>query len=132
MLFQSSVQHFALAPNNLDDAPSWAVDFMKEVPTTWDETRFIDGYPGRYVIMARRSGAKWYVAGINAQDEPVKMKVSLPMVTKGLQATFYTDDDKLQGSCKETKVKSQQVTVNIPKNGGMVVVAEASGNSFNK
>ena len=132
VLFQSSVQHFALAPNNLDDTPSWAVDFMKEVPTTWDETRFIDGYPGRYVILARRSGAKWYVAGINAQDEPVKMKVSLPMLTKGVQTTIYTDDDKLQGSCKETKVKSQQVTVNIPKNGGMVVVAEASGNSFNK
>ena len=132
VLFQSSVQHFALAPNNLDDAPSWAVDFMKEVPTTWDETRFIDGYPGRYVILARRSGAKWYVAGINAQDEPVKMKVSLPMVTKGVQAAIYTDDDKLQGSCKESKLKSQQVTVNIPKNGGMVVVAEASGNSFNK
>ena len=72
------------------------------------------------------------MAGINAQDEPVKMKVSLPMLTKGVQTTIYTDDDKLQGSCKETKVKSQQVTVNIPKNGGMVVVAEASGNSFNK
>ena len=46
VLFQSPVQHFALAPNNLTDAPSWAIDFMKEVPTTWDEVRFIDGYPG--------------------------------------------------------------------------------------
>ena len=43
VLFQSPVQHFALAPNNLTDAPSWAIDFMKEVPTTWDEVRFIDG-----------------------------------------------------------------------------------------
>lgn len=41
VLFQSPVQHFALAPNNLTDAPSWAIDFMKEVPTTWDEVRFI-------------------------------------------------------------------------------------------
>ena len=72
VLFQSSVQHFALAPNNLDDAPAWAVDFMKQVPTTWDELRFIDGYPGRYVIMARRSGNRWYVAGINAQDTPLR------------------------------------------------------------
>lgn len=53
VLFQSPVQHFALAPNNLTDAPSWAIDFMKEVPTTWDEVRFIDGYPGKYVILAR-------------------------------------------------------------------------------
>ena len=57
VLFQSPVQHFALAPNNLTDAPSWAIDFMKEVPTTWDEVRFIDGYPGKYVILARRHGA---------------------------------------------------------------------------
>ena len=54
VLFQSPVQHFALAPNNLTDSPSWAIDFMKEVPTTWDEVRFIDGYPGKYVILARR------------------------------------------------------------------------------
>ena len=43
VLFQSPVQHFALAPNNLTDAPAWAIDFMKEVPTTWVEVRFIDG-----------------------------------------------------------------------------------------
>lgn len=47
VLFQSPVQHFALEPNNLTDTPSWAIDFMKEVPTTWDEVRFIDGYPGK-------------------------------------------------------------------------------------
>ena len=52
VLFQSPVQHFALAPNNLTDAPAWAIDFMKQVPTTWDDVRFIDGYPGKYVILA--------------------------------------------------------------------------------
>jgi hypothetical protein len=36
------------------------------VPTTWDETRFIDGLPGEYVALARRSGNTWYVAAINA------------------------------------------------------------------
>lgn len=54
VLFQSPVQHFALAPNNLTDAPAWAVDFMKKVPTTWDEVKFIDGYPGKYIVMARK------------------------------------------------------------------------------
>ena len=56
VLFQSPVQHFALAPNNLDDAPSWAMDFMKNVPTTWDDIKYIDGYPGKYVVIARRHG----------------------------------------------------------------------------
>ena len=76
VLFQSSVQHFAMAPNNLEDAPAWAVQFMKDVPTTWDETKFIDGYPGKYVIMARRSGDKWYVAGVTADSTPLKEKLN--------------------------------------------------------
>lgn len=46
VLFQSPVQHFALAPNNLADAPVWAMDFMKTIPSIWDEVKFIDGYPG--------------------------------------------------------------------------------------
>src|SRR5690606_29911574 len=54
VLFQNPVQFFALAPNNLKDAPDFAVDFMKQVPTTWEETIFIDGYPGKYCVLARR------------------------------------------------------------------------------
>ena len=75
VLFQSSVQHFAMAPNNLEDAPAWAVDFMKQVPTNWDETRFIDGYPGKYCIMARRAGNKWYVAGVTSDGTPLQKKI---------------------------------------------------------
>ena len=78
VLFQSSVQHFALAPNNLYDAPAWAIQFMKDVPTLWDETRFIDGYPGKYVIIARRSGDKWYIAGVTSDKTPLKEKVFSP------------------------------------------------------
>ena len=92
VLFQSPVQHFALAPNNLTDSPSWAIDFMKEVPTTWDEVRFIDGYPGKYVILARRHGDKWYIAGVNAQKETLKLKVNLPMFSNGEKVRLFSDD----------------------------------------
>ena len=122
VLFQSSVQHFAMAPNNLDDAPAWAVDFMKQVPTTWDELRFIDGYPGRYVIMARRSGNRWYVAGINAQDTPLKRVLTLDMFDRNTPVSVYADDASLNGSLKSVKQnKRQQLTVNIPKNGGVLI-----------
>ena len=66
VLFQNPIQNFALAPNNLEDAPEVCLDFLREVPTTWDETRFIDGYPGEHVALARRKGDTWYVAAINA------------------------------------------------------------------
>ena len=122
VLFQSSVQHFAMAPNNLTDAPAWAVDFMKAVPTTWDEVKFIDGYPGKYVILARRCGDKWFVVGINADKQPLKTTVTLPMFQKDTQLTVYSDDAQLQGTVKQVKQnKKQQLTVVIPTNGGLVI-----------
>lgn len=66
VLFQNPIQNFALAPNNLEDAPEVCLDFLREVPTTWDETRFISGHPGEHVALARRKGDTWYVAAINA------------------------------------------------------------------
>jgi len=123
VLFQSAVQHFALAPNNLDDAPAWAVDFMQQVPTTWDEVRLLDGYPGRYVIMARRSGSRWYVVGINATGQPVRQTLSLPMFERGQTLTVYSDDAQLQGSRKTVKQnRKQQLAISIPQNGGVVIV----------
>ena len=123
VLFQSPVQHFALAPNNLTDAPEWAIGFMKEVPTTWDEVRFIDGYPGKYVVMARRHGDKWYVAGVNAQKETVKLKIALTMFMPGDQVRVFTDNEELQGNVKQIKVnKKQELQLAIPCNGGILIV----------
>ena len=92
VLFQSSVQHFALAPNNLQDAPDWAVQFMKDVPTLWDETRFIDGYPGKYVILARRSGNKWYIAGVTSDGTPLKEKITSRKEERGKRKVFEKND----------------------------------------
>ena len=123
VLFQSGVQHIALAPNNLTDAPQWAIDFMKTVPTTWDEIRFIDGYPGKYVIIARRHGDKWYVAGINAQKETLKLKVKLPMFAAGSQVNFYNDDAALNSKVAPLKInKKQEVELIIPCNGASLIV----------
>jgi hypothetical protein len=123
VLFQSPVQHFAMAPNNLTDAPKWAIDFMKEVPSTWDETRFIDGYPGKYAVLARRKGDKWYVAGINAQKETIKLKLKLPMINEGAQLRQYTDDAQLKGSLSSVKLgKNQETEISIPSNGGFLIV----------
>ena len=98
VLFQSSVQHFAMAPNNLEDAPAWAVDFMKQVPTNWDETRFIDGYPGKYCIMARRAGNKWYVAGVTSDGTPLEKKIGKKLnqfFPKGAKQLGHVDTDAI-------------------------------------
>ena len=122
VLFQSAVQHFAMAPNNLTDAPSWAVEFMKQVPTTWEDIRFIDGYPGKYIIMARRHANQWFVVGINAEEQPLKKTITLPMFDKDMKLQMYCDDANLNGSVQTVSVnKKQQLSVTIPCNGGLVI-----------
>lgn len=122
ILFQSPVQHFAMAPNNLTDAPSWAVDFMKAVPTSWDEVCFVDGYPGSFSVLARRTGSKWYHAGVNAEPLAKKVTLSLDMYPVGTVLKLYSDDKNLTGGVKTFKVnKKKEITVTIPCNGGFVI-----------
>ena len=123
VLFQSAVQHFALAPNNLTDAPAWAINFMKSVPTTWDETRFIDGYPGKYIIMARRHGSQWFIVGVNAEKQTLKKTISIPMIPAAAQLKIYADDEQLNGSVNNVKLnKKQQIEISIPNNGALVIL----------
>ena len=123
VLFQNPIQNFAITPNNLTDAPQLALDFLKEVPTTWDETVFIDGYPGKYCVLARRHADKWYVAGINAQKEPLKLTLNLPMLQKGDKVSYYSDskDRSLQMKQMEIK-KAEEVKVTIQPEGGIILV----------
>ena len=122
ILFQNPIQNFALAPNNLTDAPQVCMDFLREVPTTWDETCFIDGYPGKYVVLARRHGDTWYVAAANAMQEPLKLEVTLPWLA-GQTVSLYVDDKKQQPELREQKVKSDGIIkLTIQPQGGAVLV----------
>lgn len=120
ILFQTPVQNFALAPNNLTDAPEWAIDFMKNVPVVWQDMKFIDGYPGKYVALERMTADKHYIAAVNAADNAYGKEISVPAGIK--EVTIYADDANLNGSVKQVKVKKGKVKVTIPKNGGVVII----------
>ena len=122
VLFQNPIQNFALAPGNLTDAPQLCLDFMKQIPTTWDETRFIDGYPGKYVVLARRHADTWYVAAINAGKETLKLKLTLPMLA-GETVSFYSDDKQQQPQEKAVKIKADgSIQLVLQSQGGAVLV----------
>lgn len=120
VLFQNPIQNFALAPNNLEDAPKVCLDFLREVPTTWDETRYIDGLPGEYVVLARRNGDKWYVAAANAIDQTLEVNVKDVLEALGLEKA---DVRLISGGNEpsETAPKAKY-TVKIPKNDGAVLI----------
>lgn len=124
---QAAIQCIAMCPNNLTDIPQFEIDWLKQVPTTWDETRFIDGYPGKYAVLARRSGDKWYIVGLNALKEPLKLTLDLPMF-EGKEFTVYSDkplkkDQKFaEAEMKQGKLnKKGQVKVTIQPNGGLII-----------
>jgi len=121
VLFQNPIQMFGIMPNNLADAPKFQLNFMKEVPTLWDETVFIDGYPGKYSVIARRYQDKWYVAGINAEKAVKKLKIVLPMFA-GKTVKFINDDTQGNSSEKQVKINTKgEFNVEIWTNGGFVL-----------
>lgn len=118
VLFQNPIQNFAIAPNNLTDAPQYCLDFLRNVPTTWDETRFIEGYPGKYVVLARRSGDKWYLAAINAMQEELKLNLDISFMTS-TDVSLY--DDKKE-EVQSVKAKKGTYKCTIAPNGGLVLI----------
>ena len=123
VLFQNPIQNFAITPNNLTDAPQLALDFLREVPTTWDETVFLDGYPGKYVILARRHADRWYIAGINAGKEPLKLELNLPMCRKGDKISYYSDTKDRAPQQEDMEIKRpEKVKVTLQPEGGIILV----------
>lgn len=124
VLFQNPIQNFALAPNNLEDAPEACINFMKKVPTTWDETRFIDGYPGRYVVLGRRRGDTWYVAGVNATAKPLELQIAVPFLA-GKAVRRYQDHSQEPIHTSEAKIgKDGAATLTLQPGGGVVFVSD--------
>ncbi|MCL7986708.1 glycoside hydrolase family 97 protein [Sphingobacterium sp. lm-10] len=124
VVFQSAIQNFGITPNNLTDASKGAIEFMKSVPTTWDETLFLDGYPGKYVVLARRKGSQWYIAGINAEPNPKTVELSLPMISNR-KLLIYSDDASGGTMVSSGELgEDQRYRMVIPTNGGVLLVGE--------
>lgn len=67
VLMTSGIQHFAAIPEGMATVPDYVKDFLRELPREWDEVKFIDGFPGQFVVLARKAGDAWYIAGLNAE-----------------------------------------------------------------
>ena len=131
---QSSVNCVCLYPNNLEDVPQWELDWLKGVPTAWDDVKFIAGYPTKYAVVARKASAsnggtasvnngKWMVGGLNATDKPLALTLDLPMFA-GKTVTYITDQPKKKGEKFFTSVKK---TLKVGKDGKAKVVIQPGG-----
>lgn len=76
VLFESGIQHMPDRPSAYRELPDEVRNLLSQLPTAWDDTRLLAGYPGQSVVLARRKGNDWYIAGINGQDEPQTLSFS--------------------------------------------------------
>ena len=130
ILFQNPIQNFALAPNNLEDAPEYCLEFLREVPTTWDDVRFIDGYPGKYAVIARRKAGKWYIAAINAAALPYKLDVRAVARQLGSPATVTVlhggsrTEMPVNYKAKDGSRAARAALLSLSKNDGAVLILD--------
>lgn len=123
IIMQTSVQCVAMQPNNLEnnELPQFELDFLRQMPTSWEETKFIDGYPGKYVILARKHAGKWYIAGLNAQTEPQTLTLDLSEFALA-QPNLYVDNKKGEPTLSPLKLnKKGFAKVILQPNGGLII-----------
>ena len=118
---QTPIQCIAIQPNNLKELPQFELDFLKKVPTTWNDTRFLDGYPGKYVALARQHGDNWYVAGLNAESQAKTLTIKMPE-WKGKTVNYYVDGAQNGPQLRQLKFdKTGQAKATIQSNGGIIL-----------
>lgn len=124
VVFESGVQNFADKAESYRALPEKPLNFMKTVPTVWDETRLVDGYPGDFVVMARRSGKTWYIGGINGKNEPRDLSFQLPFLPSVKQLDCIADGADLNTFAYPTINKDEQnkFSIHLLGDGGFVTV----------
>jgi alpha-glucosidase len=101
-------------------------DFIKRVPTAWDETRFIDGEPGRDIVLARRQGKVWYL-GAMTSDEARTERVSLRFLPPGTYRATVWQDGAAPNEVKRserTVTRADTLALQLAAAGGAAVVLE--------
>lgn len=121
VLFESGLQHLADRPESFLAQPQEVQDFLGKLPTVWDETRYVSGYPGESAVLARRSGNTWYVAGINGLDEVQVLFTDLSFIGKKWEKVQVFADDA-DGKWQISTTKRVPTEMECQPRGGFVLV----------
>ncbi len=94
VVFESAWLHFADRVSAYRELPDEPMRFLQKLPVAWDETRFLQGEPGKLVVLARRKGAEWYIGGINGEAEARQLQLRFPFLQKRkYQMLLITEGD---------------------------------------
>lgn len=122
VVFESGLQHLGVTPESLRRQPSFVREFLGTLPAAWDDIHFIDGHPGRFVVLARRTGDTWYLAGFNGSADSRTVQVPLTFMETSTVGTLLTDGTDLR-SLEHRSVSvspSDSLSLELRGRGGFV------------
>ncbi|MDE6497143.1 MAG: glycoside hydrolase family 97 protein [Muribaculaceae bacterium] len=124
-LYESGLQHLADRPESFLAQPEAVRQYLGSLPAAWDETLMLGGYPGRYAMLARRSGDRWYIAAINGTDGPITIESDYSRIpaAPGAVRTF-ADSGDTTSPWLITDTETLPATIDLAPRGGIVIVAE--------
>ncbi|GGB88125.1 glycoside hydrolase family 97 protein [Pseudoduganella buxea] len=120
VLFVSGIQHFAEIPQGMAPVPEYVKALLRDLPRSWDDSRFIAGVPGQYAVIARKAGNSWYVAGINAQDTEQALALDLSFIQGAGQ--LVTDGAGERQFSKAALSAGKSVGIKVKAKSGFVAV----------
>lgn len=131
VLFETGLQMLADNPT-LYYRNDECTRFISRIPVTWDETRALKAVAGKFAVVAKRKGNKWYVGAINGSNEGIELEIPLDFLTPGKNYTMTGFEDGINAFRQAMDYRKTQRRVNstgkatlkIARNGGWAAVIE--------
>jgi alpha-glucosidase len=128
VLFTSGIQHFGEIPEGMAKTPGYVRGFLRDLPEVWDDIRFLDGHPGEFVVLARRSGDRWFLAGINGKNSERELELDLSRLQlKSGSGNLITDGagENLSFRQEEVRINGENpITLTLKPRGGFVAILQ--------
>jgi len=128
VIYLSGIQHYAETPEGMSHVPGYVKDFLRKLPNGWDDIKFIDAYPGKLFVVARKSGNKWYVAGINGENLEKELLLDLSFLKNKKGQWILSGNGNTDEPSFETKIlmvpASGKMSISLKANDGFVAVFE--------
>lgn len=122
VLFLSGIQHFGESDSGMLKQKNFVQDYMRNIPDSWDDVKFIDGYPGKYVILARRAGKQWYISGTNGENKELSLQLNLSFLNKQYKKAVLIGDDPQENDLFSKQIDIEKTyTIVMQPYGGFVI-----------
>jgi alpha-glucosidase len=124
VLFENGILHLADRVETYKALPEVVKEYLKQVPVVWDEIKYVYGYPGKEIVIARRAGNTWFVAGINGEIGVKDLKLDLRVLGKGFKdyQLFADGKDAKSFDYSTGRLKNKKIEIKMASRGGFVIV----------